>query len=245
MPGARPDTPPSIFTTPTCGWAIRNFAALIEKGQAFDLVSARGADGEKTASFLAATPLAQTPTLLADGVSVWDSLLINEFIDERYSGAPLMPDGPVLRAEARRWKHYCDRRVIPLINAAFTGDTSVEATLEGLEHAFARMERDRLASSGGPFFFGVEFSLVDLAFHTLFGLIDGMQQHFGLSADMPDWAASWAEAIAARPSVVRASGLPEALGRHGDDTPLSIEPEACGAADQPIAGVGHADSAPD
>ncbi|MCP2679923.1 glutathione S-transferase family protein [Maricaulaceae bacterium NA33B04] len=217
-------TVPAIFTTPRCGWAIRNFAALVEKGQSFDLVSSRDADGNKTDAFLTATPLAQTPTMVADGISIWDSLLINEFIDERFPGEPLMPSGPVLRAEARRWMHYWDRHIIPLINAAFSGNKPVELALEELELAFARIERDRYGSfDKGPYFFGDEFSLVDLTFHTLFGLIGGMGRHFDVSVQLPDWALAWGDAINARPSVIRATALLEAFGRHGTETPLRVE----------------------
>ena len=38
----------SIYSTPGCGWAVRNYAALIEKGVPFTVVMAKDAQGNKS-----------------------------------------------------------------------------------------------------------------------------------------------------------------------------------------------------
>ena len=73
----------TIYTSRTCGWAVRNYAALVEKGIEFDTVPAKGDDGEKLTAFLALTPYGKTPVLTYEGTAVFESSLINEFINDQ------------------------------------------------------------------------------------------------------------------------------------------------------------------
>lgn len=80
-------------------WSLRPWLALTAAGIPFTerLVSLQG-DAGKAARF-AALPGGRVPVLDHDGVLVWDSLAICEYLAERHPG--LWPSDPVARAWAR------------------------------------------------------------------------------------------------------------------------------------------------
>lgn len=58
--------------------------------------------------YLAHNPNGYVPTLLVDGQAIYESSIINEFLDE-ISGAPrLLPSDPIQRAHVRMWNKYLD-----------------------------------------------------------------------------------------------------------------------------------------
>lgn len=57
------------------------------------------------------SPLRRIPVLIDDEVSLCDSTVICEYLDERYAGPPLFPDNPADRARARWLEEYADTRM--------------------------------------------------------------------------------------------------------------------------------------
>ena len=95
-----------LITSEVCPFAQRAHMALIEKGLDFTV---REVDlANKPAWFEEVSPYSKVPVVkIADEV-VWESAIVNEFIDERFPETPLMPDSPWLRAQARIWIDYCN-----------------------------------------------------------------------------------------------------------------------------------------
>ena len=58
--------------------------------------------------YLKLNPSGVVPTLVDDGDAVIESTLICEYLDEKYTDPPLMPDGPSERANVRRWSKLVD-----------------------------------------------------------------------------------------------------------------------------------------
>jgi glutathione S-transferase len=80
-------------------WSLRPWLALRQAGIPFreELVSLRADEGK--AARLARLPAGRVPVLDHDGLLVWDSLAICEYLAERHPG--LWPAGPAARAWAR------------------------------------------------------------------------------------------------------------------------------------------------
>lgn len=76
--------------------------ALAEKGLQWQGVRVRLANREqKHPEFLKLNPYGKIPVLVDDGKVLFESCIINEYLDERYPNPPLMPTDPYLRGRGR------------------------------------------------------------------------------------------------------------------------------------------------
>ena len=76
--------------------------ALAGKGLSWDGVRVRLANrAQKKAEFLQLNPYGKIPVLVEDGKVLFESCIINEYLDEKYPNPPLMPKDPYLRGRGR------------------------------------------------------------------------------------------------------------------------------------------------
>jgi len=82
-------------------WSLRPWIAMRNAGIAFEerLVSLDDVDFKKTVH--AISPAGKVPALADDGVHVWESLAILEYLAEKFPAAGLWPSAPAARAHAR------------------------------------------------------------------------------------------------------------------------------------------------
>src|SRR5215210_5474284 len=101
---------------------MRTTMVLHEKGidhevHEVDLVSNKGEE------FLSVSPYGKVPALRVNGTSLYESNIVNEYLDEVY-GAPrlMMPEVPEERAAlARSWMAFADDYFFPSIYGVRTG----------------------------------------------------------------------------------------------------------------------------
>lgn len=193
-----------LFLTQTCPYAHRSRLALLEKGLDFEAVEIDFKN--KSARFLAASPYGKVPALVHDGKAVYESLIINEYLDEVFPEPPLMPEDPVLRAMARVWGHFCDNYYVTDTSSLVrTRDPDERRRLVEVVQGHMRfMETEGLArhSGDGPYWFGARVSLADLAFYPFFERLPALAHWRGLS--IPDECGrlkSWLAAMQGRNSV--------------------------------------------
>ncbi|MDH5649417.1 MAG: glutathione S-transferase N-terminal domain-containing protein [Gammaproteobacteria bacterium] len=106
-------------------------------------------------------PYNEVPTLIDRDLNLYNSLIINEYLDERLPHPPLMPVDPVSRARARMMLYRFDRDWYSLIPDITDGDKKVSTKAKNTL-------RDGLTVispifKGQQFILGEEFSLVDCA----------------------------------------------------------------------------------
>ncbi len=82
-------------------WSLRGWLMLKQTGVAFSEVIIPLDRPETKAEILAHSPSGRVPALKAGDLTIWDSLAIAEYLDERFPGAGLWPQDPEARAEAR------------------------------------------------------------------------------------------------------------------------------------------------
>jgi glutathione S-transferase len=76
--------------------------ALAEKGLDWEGIRVRLANKEQKATeFLRLNPYGKIPVLVEDGKVLFESCIINEYLDEKYPEPPLMPQDPYLRGRGR------------------------------------------------------------------------------------------------------------------------------------------------
>ena len=156
----------------------------------------------KSEEFLGVSPTGKVPVVVADGDSLYESNVVNQYLDEVLAEPKLLPEDPKERAYARIWMARADDNFFPAVFIASAGrergfpEEQISEALEKLEIALAVLE-ERLE---GREYLADEFSLADIAhagnFVSLRELAEGGE--IGLD-DYPNVLA-WVERIEARES---------------------------------------------
>ena len=143
------------------GWLICQFAGL-----EFEVVKVPLDDASARAELLLLSPSFLTPCLDYDGLKIWDTLAIAEFLNETLPGDRLLPDERGARARCRS---ICGemhsgfanlRAALPMNLKASHPGFKVWAGAQTDVDRIAVIWREQLAASGGPFLFG-ELSMAD------------------------------------------------------------------------------------
>ena len=92
-----------LISFPVCPFVQRSVIILRCKNIAYDIEYIDLAD--KPDWFLAISPAGKVPVLVTDGEAIFESAIINEFIDETTSPR-LLPSDPLQRAKQRAWIAY-------------------------------------------------------------------------------------------------------------------------------------------
>ncbi len=193
-----------LFTARVCPYAHRSRLALLEKGLEFQHTEIDFKN--KSVRFLEASPYGKVPALVHDGKTLYESLIINEYLDEVFPEPQLMPDDPVLKARVRIWNHYCDEYYTADQYALMKNrESERHAELLGKVHdrmRFVESEGFVKLSGAGPYWLGAEVSLIDLAWYPFFERLPAWTYYRGLTipTDCPRLAA-WVTAMSERASV--------------------------------------------
>ena len=196
-----------IYQIAKCPFAHRARIVLEEKQLAYTIVYFESK--QRPAELAALGAEARSPTIFDEAHQswVWDSLIVAEYLDERYPDRPLMPEDPSARARARLAMHQADAQVGtaggPLIEdyvhkpPEARDPSKVEQVLPRLHHALEPWQA-RLANQ--PFLMGEAFTLADLALYTPLFAVAGL---VGWERAIPGQLGqlrAWRERVSARPS---------------------------------------------
>ena len=119
----------------------------------------------KSEEFLAASPTGKVPVIVVDGDSIYESNVVNQYIDEVTGGPRLLPEDPKARAYARIWMASADDHFFPAVFVASVGrergfsEERVTEALRKLKTALSNLQRQL---DGREFLVG-GFSLADIA----------------------------------------------------------------------------------
>ncbi len=188
---------PSLVSFKLCPYVQRSVITLEYKGVDYDI---RYIDlGDPPDWFLDVSPLGKVPLLMVADQVIFESAVINEYLDE-VNPPSLHPTDPVQRAVHRAWIEYASE----LIGAQFnmlTADQEAhfEERAKKMRHLLKRLES---VLGDGPFFSGESFALIDAAYAPLFTRMDLFQtrREAGLMKDLPKLR-QWAQNLEALPAV--------------------------------------------
>ncbi len=150
----------------TCPYVQRSVITLKHKGRDFDVTYIDLADPPEW--FTQKSPLGKVPIVEVtepdgDTTVLFESAVINEFIDE-VTGGGLLPSDPLQKARARAWIEFASECNADYYQASVAKD---EATMrkhfEALMHKLGKVDTEL----AGDFFLETGFSLVDTAFAPL------------------------------------------------------------------------------
>ena len=135
---------------------------------------------KKPASFAQISPNGGVPLLLHGEVKLWESTVINEYLDEVFPDPPLMPASLPERALARIWIKFADDRLYSATHSLiFTrgADARRRRMVEMLDSVWI-LENELMAKrlGGGPYVFGDCFTLADIALYPWFEQVGALEQ---------------------------------------------------------------------
>ena len=177
--------------------------ALIEKGLDFERIQIDlGKKEQKNPDYLKIHPLGQVPALDDEGFIVYDSTIINEYLEDEYPYPPLLPKDSEGRARARLMEDFRDHHFNPSFVEIFheVRKPEGERDLKLIERAkaeitkcFIRIEKEL---QGREYFAG-SFSLGDIAYMPNFDLLE----RFNVPVDPKHKnTVAWMARLKARPS---------------------------------------------
>jgi glutathione S-transferase len=147
-------------------WSLRGWLLCKFAGLEFDTVSLPLDDASARAELLLLSPSFLTPCLTHDGIKVWDTHAMAEFLNEAFPEAGLLPPD---RAERSRCRSICGEMHSGFANLRAALPMNLKAKHPGFKvWAGAQSDIDRitaiwrecLADSAGPFLFG-ELTMAD------------------------------------------------------------------------------------
>lgn len=153
-----------LYSGTTCPYSHRSRFVLFEKGMDFEI---RDVDlFSKPEEIMAMNPYGQVPILVERDLILYESNIINEYIDERFPHPQLMPGDPVDRARVRLFLLNFEKELFAHVN---TLEQTTGKKGHDKEQEKARTHiRDRLTQLAPVFLknkymLGENFSMLDVA----------------------------------------------------------------------------------
>ena len=189
-----------LYSGTTCPFSQRCRFVLFEKGMDFEI---RDIDlFNKPEDIAVMNPYGQVPILVERDLILYESNIINEYIDERFPHPQLMPADPVMRARTRLFLYNFEKELFAHVSVLEDRNTPDNQA----QDAARQNIRDRLAQLApvlvkNKFMLGDEFSMLDVAIAPLLWRLD----YYGI--ELPKNAAplqKYAERIFSRPAYIEA-----------------------------------------
>lgn len=171
-----------LYSARICPFAHRTRLVLLEKAVEFEHVEIDLSD--KPQRFLDVSPYGKVPAIVHDGEALYESAIINEYLDEVFPEPALTPGDPLARARMRIWIDYCDNRFLTDYYALMRNQNEADHSglLDKTRAHLDTIERDGMAklSGDGPFWMGSQVSLLDFAYFPFFERLPAWSHYRGL-----------------------------------------------------------------
>ncbi|MDP2822565.1 MAG: glutathione S-transferase N-terminal domain-containing protein [Sulfuritalea sp.] len=186
----------NLYSGTTCPFSHRCRIVLYEKQMDFQVIDVDLFN--KPEDIAVINPYNRVPVLVDRDLVLYESNIINEYIDERFPHPQLMPPDPQTRAKARQLLFTMEQELFSYIDA-------LEKNLKSADKSRGHI-RDRLVElapmfNKQKFLLGDDFSMLDVAIAPLLWRLD----HYGI--ELPKTAAplmKFAERIFSRQGFIDA-----------------------------------------
>ncbi|MCX7170251.1 MAG: glutathione S-transferase N-terminal domain-containing protein [Proteobacteria bacterium] len=164
----------NLYSGTTCPFSHRCRIVLYEKQMDFQVIDVDLFN--KPEDIAVINPYNRVPVLVDRDLVLYESNIINEYIDERFPHPQLMPPDPIMRARARQLLFTMEKELFSHIEV-------LEKNLKSAEKSRLHV-RDRLTELAPIFgkqkhMLGDEFSMLDVAIAPLLWRLD----HYGIELD--------------------------------------------------------------
>lgn len=138
-------------------------------------------------------PYGKVPVLEDGDAVIYESAIIDEYLDEKYPQTALMPRDPAARARARIWIDYCNTR-LQRAGGYIAHDFKVEQSKAEVKEYLDTLNKEM----AGREYIAGDYSLADITFIPFFCRLDRYQTTIG--NDLPHVKA-WMQRLLDRPAV--------------------------------------------
>ena len=185
----------TLYSGTTCPFSQRCRNVLYEKGMDFQIVDVDLHN--KPEDLAVMNPYNQVPVLVERDLILYESNIINEYIDDRFPHPQLMPADPVMRARARLFLFRFEHEMFSHVETLEKGNqrnadksrAAIRDNLSQIAPVFAKQK----------YMLGDEFSMLDVAIVPLLWRLD----HYDIQ--LPKQAAplmKYAERLFSRPAFI-------------------------------------------
>src|SRR5690606_17127879 len=149
----------TLYSTITCPYSHRCRIVLHEKDMDFEVIDVD--PNNKPEDLAVMSPYGRAPILVERDLVLYESNIINEYIDDRFPHPQLMPADPVMRARARLFLFRFEQEMFSHVIAiekgtqkqADKGRQTIRDALTQIAPVFAKQK----------YMLGEEFSMLDVA----------------------------------------------------------------------------------
>jgi glutathione S-transferase len=195
-----------------CPYGQKVRIALAEKGLTYDLVQIDIAKGEnRHPDFFRLNPFGRVPVLVDEDTTIYDSTIINEYLEDEYPEPPILPlvGASAMRARARRLEDFADTSFTPQVGQlmAELGKPDAERNAERLQRLNQAVERvlDYLNQElAGAQFLANDFSVAEIAFIPRLLVLPNLGIEAGTNRPNVD---GWIKRLLERPSLRNLQGV--------------------------------------
>src|SRR5579884_2233629 len=195
-----------------CPFGQKVRIVLAEKSLEFELIPVDITQGEhRKPEFVRLNPYARVPVLVDEETTVYDSTIIDEYLDDEYPEPPVLPGvgASALRARARLFEDFADNSFTPQVGQLMAEMYKSEGERDAGRIARLRQSIDRVLDYlnhelQGQQYLATEFSVADIGFVPRLLVLKGLEIEAGGNRANVD---AWMKRMLERPSVHGLQGI--------------------------------------
>jgi glutathione S-transferase len=161
-----------LYDFPPCPFGQKVRIVLAEKGLAYEFVQVDLSQGEqRKPDFLRLNPFGRVPVLVDEETTIYDSTIINEYLEDEYPEPPVLPaiGASALRARARTLEDFADTsftlQVGQLIGEMGKAESDRDqARIQRMQRSIERVLDYLNRELQGQEFLAAQFSVADIGF---------------------------------------------------------------------------------
>ena len=169
-----------LYSGITCPFSHRCRFVLYEKGMDFEIKDVDVFN--KPEDLAVMNPYNQVPVLVERDLVLYESNIINEYIDERFPHPQLMPGDPIMRGRGRLALHRLDKELFVHVQTLENPGATAKEQSKAREAIANGLTMIAPAFSKNKYVLGDEFSMIDVALAPLLWRLDHYEIKLGKSA---------------------------------------------------------------
>ena len=169
-----------LYSGITCPFSQRCRFVLYEKGMDFEI---KDVDiFNKPEDLAVMNPYNQVPVLVERDLILYESNIINEYIDERFPHPQLMPGDPVMRGRGRLVLFRMEKELFSLVHVLENPNSTNKEMAKAREAIGNGLTMLAPAFTKNKYILGDDFSMIDVALAPLLWRLDHYDIKLGKSA---------------------------------------------------------------